>query len=63
MTITFIDQIPLIFHCVTEKNEAVASLEKKIKELENDFEMKFKERLAEQAEKVCMIHSVNIFGF
>ena len=36
--------------------QAVTSLEKKIQELQDEFESKLKEKLAEQAEKVRMVH-------
>ena len=39
-----------------EKSEAVAALQKQVQELQDEFESKLKERLAEQAEKVCMIY-------
>ena len=39
---------------LAEKSEAVAVLEKKVQELQDEFESRLKEKLAEQAEKVCM---------
>ena len=43
-----------LYTFLVEKSEAVAALEKKVQELQDEFESKLKEKLAEQAEKVCM---------
>ena len=43
-----------LYTFLAEKSEAVAVLEKKVQELQDEFESKLKEKLAEQAEKVCM---------